>query len=1128
MHAERGAMFEYRILGPLEVRCAGEAVPVTAPKERDLLALLLLKSDQTVPAEALIDGLWGTTPPATARTTLQNYVKRLRRILRQPCAGHPEVLVTQPGGYLLRLEDAFLDLKEFERLVQAAAEATARGDDATASARLGAALSHWRGEALAGSRSEYLRQLEIPRLEESRTVAFEQQIDTALRLGRHAAVIAELQGEAARHPLRERLQAQLVLALYRSGRRGDALAAARQARENLVQELGLEPGPQLAGLYDRILADDPALMDARSTAIPGDAAPGGYRPSCPSGPSGSSGPSGPVGHGAAAPTPLAVLPAQLPPSTMVFTGRAEALRRLDELLPTAGPQPPGAARIVQISGQGGVGKTALAVHWGHSRRNRFPDGQLYVNLRGHGGDRPLRPTDALSGFLEALGVPARDIPVTEDRGAARFRSLCAGRRLLVILDDAASEEQVRPLLPGSADCMVIVTGRRALAGLVARDGALPVPLPVLEPAEAERLLINVLGSTRVSREPGAAAALTAACARLPLAVGISAADLALHPERTLARQVERLVGEDNLSVLEVPGDSSSAVRTVFAMSYATLDTDAARMFRLLGILPGRDTTVRAAAALAGVPLHRSRTLLDDLTRCHLLEEGAVGRYAFHDLLRAYARERAHAEETQDARTAALERLYTWYLANADKAARAIQPETVRLQSYADGADLTFATLEDAAGWLDSERANVVAMVQRAAEHGPRAAAWGLADAFRPYLMHSSHTADWLTVGKAGLAAAEADGHTPGQAASHRILSSAYLMLGRYDESTRHDLAAAELYRSQGHTAGEAAACNSLSLAAWYGGRLNDAVEYGSRGLAIARHMEDKVPELIISTNLGAILHEAGMLREAEEHYRGMIGSRVMDQAPTTESHTLSNFAALLHDRGRPELAADFLAKAEAIRRRAGQAPSSLAYTLYWKAIMALQAGDRASALEQVEEGFSSAGGDIRAQAHLHVARGMLAERTGGHEAALRSFRQAKDLAQQCASRKPELEALTGMARCSLRTGRADTARAFAEELLQDATTSGYRLFHGYALTLLAEIACEEKDYAEAELRAREAIAVQEENAHPRGQAEALIALAHTLRATGDTKGARACIHEAAELWSAFAPRRAEEITRLSC
>ncbi|MFD9531723.1 BTAD domain-containing putative transcriptional regulator [Streptomyces sp. NPDC060010] len=1113
MHGQRGALFQFRILGPLEVRYVGETVAVTAPKERDLLVLLLLKAGHIVPAEELIDGLWGTTPPTTARTTLQNYVKRLRRVLREPGDGQRELLATRPGGYLLGLEGEFLDVGEFERLIGSAAAAAARGDDVTASARLGAALSQWRGQALAGSRSEYLRQVEGPRLEEARMVAFEQRVDADLRLGRHAAVIAELHTEAARQPLRERLQGQLVLALYRSGRRGDALAASRQARSHLVRELGLEPGPELAALHTRILADDPTLMEIRPAATPPRSAPSTR--------------SDPLGHtetGPAASAP-SVLPSQLPPTTMVFTGRAEALRRLDELMPAAGPQPPGAARIVQITGQGGVGKTALAVHWGHSRRNRFPDGQLYVNLRGHGGGRPLRSIDALSEFLEALGVPPRDVPVTEERGAARFRSLCADRRLLVILDDARSEEQVRPLLPGSADCMVIVTSRLSLAGLVARDGALPVPLPVLEVPEAEQMLVNILGPARVSRETAAAAALTAACARLPLAVGISAADLALHPDRTLAQQVELLTGADTLSALELPGDGQSAVRTVFARSYATLEPDTARMFRLLGLLPGEDITAGAAAALAGTRPARASALLGSLTRSHLLEEGTVGRYALHDLLRAYARERAHAEEPDSERDATLRRLYDWYLTNVDKAARLIQPEMVRLRMYADGADLAFDTLDDAADWLDAERANVVAMVQRAADEGPLEAAWGLADAFRPYLMHSSHTADWLAVGEAGLAAAEADGHVFGQAATHRILSSAYLVLGRYEESTRHDLAAAELYRSVGATAAEAAACNSLALAAWYAGRLDDAVAHGSRGLAQAKSAGELVPELIISSNLGAILHEAGMLREAEELYESMMGGRAVAHAPTTEGHILRNFAAVLHDQGQPVRAAELLARAEDVQRRAGQGPSNLTYTLFWKAVMALQRGDRAGALAHLDEGFSLAGGDIRAKAHLHTARGMLSERTGGHEAALQSFERARDLARQCASRKPELDALTGMARCSLELGRIEQARSLAEELLEEATVNGYRLFRGYALTLLAEIACQEKNYTEAESRAREAVAVQLANAHPRGRADALVALAHALRGAGDTEAARLRVEEASELWSHFAPQRVEELLR---
>ncbi|MEU8773585.1 BTAD domain-containing putative transcriptional regulator [Streptomyces sp. NPDC048606] len=1113
MHGQRGALFDFRILGPLEVRCAGEAVAVTAPKERDLLVLLLLKAGHTVPAEELIDGLWGTTPPTTARTTLQNYVKRLRRVLQPPTNAHRELLETRPGGYLLRLDGEFLDLGEFERLVQSAATAAARGDDVTVSARLDAALSHWRGEALAGSRSDYLRQVEGPRLEEARMVAFEQRVDADLRLGRHAAVIAELHTQTARQPLRERLQVQLVLALYRSGRRGDALAAVRKARAHLARELGLEPGPELAALHTRVLADDPALMENRPAAVPPRSAPSGH-----------SDDRGDTGTGSTGPAP-SDLPRQLPPTTMVFTGRTEALRRLDELMPAAGPRLPGAARVVRITGQGGVGKTALAAHWGHSRRNRFPDGQLYVDLRGHGGGRPLRAIDALSGFLEALGVAPRDVPTTEERAAARFRSLCADRRLLVILDDARSEEQVRPLLPGSADCMVIVTSRLALSGLVARDGALPVPLPVLEPSEAERMLVNILGPARVSREPEAAAALTAACARLPLAVGISAADLALHPDRTLAQQVTLLAGTDALSALELPGDSQSAVRTVFARSYATLEADTARMFRLLGLLPGKDITAGAASALDGTRPARARAFLDTLTRSHLLEERTVGRYALHDLLRAYARERAHAEEPDSERDAALRRLYDWYLANVDKAARMIQPEMVRLRTYADGADLAFDTLDDAAGWLDAERANIVAMVQRAADEGPLELAWGLADVFRPYLMHSAHTADWLAVGEAGLAAAEADGHAFGQAATHRILSSAHLVLGRYEDSTRHDLAAARLYRSLGAASAEAAACNSLALAAWYAGRLDDAVAHGSRGLTLAKSSSEVVPELIVSSNLGAILHEAGMLLEAEELYESMMGGRAMAHAPTTEGYILRNFAALLHDRGQPVRAAELLARAEEIQRRAGQGPSNLIYTLFWKAVMALQCGDRAGALAHLEEGFSLAGGEVRAEAHLHTARGMLSERTGGHEAALRSFERARELARQCASRKPELDALTGLARCSLALGRTEQARSLAEELLEEATTNGYRLFRGYALTLLAETACQEGNHTEAALRATEAVELQLANAHPRGRADALVALAHALRGAGDTEAAGLRVREAAELWSDFAPQRVEEFLR---
>ncbi|WP_284581978.1 BTAD domain-containing putative transcriptional regulator [Streptomyces sp. 2P-4] len=1063
-------MFHYRILGPLTVQRAGEPVAITAPKERDLLALLLLNADRPAPAEQLIDGIWGGAPPSTARTTLQNYVKRLRHALGD-CRTGRDVLATEPGGYVLRLDHGVLDLREFDGLTRGAAEASERGDDATASARLRAALALWQGEALAGSRADRLTQVEAPRLNELRMVAFENRVQADLRLGRHADVVGEIRSAIGNHPLRERLHGQLMLALYRSGRRGEALTAYRQARARLVQELGLEPGPDLTALHRRVLADDPALTDERAPLTEPAPRSASRR-----------------AQTAAGQTP----PAQLPGSTPAFAGRADALRRLDAMLPTTGTVSTGTVRTALITGQGGAGKTALAVHWGHRRRDSFPDGQLYVNLRGHDAGRPLRPIDALAGFLQAFGVAAQHIPVEADRAAALYRSLCAGRRMLVVLDNAHSADQVRPLFPGSSECLVLVTSRDSLAGLVAREGATPLPLRTLEPAEAQEVLLNIIGAHRVHAEPGAADALTAACAYLPLAVAITAADLAVHPGRSLAEQAARLTG-DRLGALQVPGDEGTAVRSVLDMSFATLSPAAARMFSLFGLVPGGDLPLRAAAALAGVDPRAAGALLDELVRSHLLEEHAPGRFSFHDLLRAYAAERVRE---QDDESAALARLHAWYLGSTDNAVRLLQPEALRLPVESAGQGLGFADAAEALDWMDAERPNAVAFVQHAAENGPRKLAWTLADALRPYMMRRAYAVDWLAVGAAGLAAAEADGSLDGQAAAHRSLSSAYLNQSDYDMSVCHDRRALDLYRTTGSTEGQSAAHNSLCLASWYVGDLKEALRHGERCVELGRSTGFRAGGAIATGNVGAILHEMGRLAEAEEQLtRALV---LYDELgfPTAAALAERNLGAVLHESGRPERARAALDRAAEIQRRLGN-QVDIAYTFFWLALTMIRSGDRAGALDHIDRGFETATGEARAESYLYVGRALLSQSVGNHGVALKHFETARGLARRCNARTPELRALLGLADSSLRLGRpADTAR-FAEAARESAGRRGYGLFEARALLLLAEASLEHGEPEAAALRAEQAAVLLPEPGHRHYRAEAL-ALAQRSRegATG--------------------------------
>ncbi|MEV5655842.1 BTAD domain-containing putative transcriptional regulator [Streptomyces sp. NPDC052291] len=1097
-------MFDYRILGPLEVFHAGEPLSISAPRERDLLALLLLAADRAVGTEDLVDGLWGSTPPATARTTLHNYIKRLRRRLHDACGDHGTI-ATGPGGYVLRQDGALLDLREFERLTRSAGEARERGEDAAASARLRAALALWRGDALADSRAERLVQIEAPRLNEARLLAFEHWLDAELRMGRHAQVLADLQSHIGRRALRESLYVRLLVALYRAGRRSDALAAYQQARNRLIRDTGLEPGRELAAVHRRILADDASLLDPRAPMDDGD----GGRVDIPAGPGSSW-----------------VLPAQLPPSNSAFTGRSATMRLLDTVLPNRRAPSPGAVGIGLISGQAGTGKTTLAVHWGHARRDHFPDGQLYVNLHGYDTDRPTRPIDALSGFLRALGVPAPRIPADEESAAALYRSLCAGKQLLVILDNARSAAQVRPLLPGSGGCLVLVTSRNVLGGLVARDGATTVPLGVLEPAEAEQLLARIVGSARTRAEPDASAALTAACACLPLAVGVTAADLVLHPERSIAEQVRRLRG-DQLTALQIPGDDQSAVRAVLDTSYTALAAADARMFRLLGLVPGADITVPAAAALAGVPAEDAADRLRQLTRTHLLEEHAPGRYTFHDLLRAYARDRLPQQDPESERADALARLHSWYLGSADAAVQQSHPEGVRLPVPHTGAGLAFADTGAAVEWLDEERANLVALVRHAADQGPWPVAWMLADTLRPYMMAGAYASDWLAVASAGLAAAEADGSLPGQAAAHRSFSSAYINQSAYDSSRLHDMKALELYRRTGATQGQAATLNSLSLAAWYTGRLDDALHYGEQSMETSRSAGFRVGEAISTANLGAVLHDMGRLAEAHERLTGAVGlcGGVDDGLPKLAAIAQRNLGVVLHEQGKVKGAVEALTTAADMQRGRGSFVD-LAYTLFWLAVTSIHSGDRGVALGYIDQAFGLETGEVRAEADLHTAHALLAQSIGNHGRAVQRFEKAQELARRCGGRTQELRALNGLAESSLRLGRLTEARTHGESARKLAGDGEYGLFHARALTVLAEVELAQGRGDSAEQHAQQALASCTAAGHPLGVADALLVLGHIRKATGEDEACERTWKDALGGYESLGACRASEVRAL--
>jgi len=704
---------EYCLLGPLLVRARGATLRTLPGKQRVLLATLLLHGNGMVALDQLAEAIWGDKSPASAHGTLRDYVKELRK---QLAAIGESRISTVPGGYVFRIGPGELDVLSFEDLRAEAMQAAREHAWARASDRWRAAELLWRGEPLADVPSELLRAREVPRLTEMRLQALESRIEADLQLGRHADVLADLRQLTAEHPLRERLHALLILALYRDGQQAAAQAVFRGVRAVLVEELGSEPGPELRRLHQQILAADPAL-DPPVPAHGDRAAPQ-----------------------TAARQPVPMVPRQLPAAVSHLTGRTAELAALTGMLSDAS-----GTRTVVISGTAGVGKTAVAVHWAHQVAERFPDGQLYVNLRGYDPGQPVAPADALAGLLRALGVRVPEVSGETEERAQLYRSTLAGRRVLVVLDNARDSEQVRSLLPGDPGCVAVVTSRDAMAGLVAADGARRLDLDLLPLADAVGLLGSLIGP-RAAHDPGATAELAGLCARLPLALR-TAAELAAARRTTPLAELVAELAAGRLDGLDA-GEDRADVRAVLSWSYRQLPEETAGALALTGLHPGADLDAHAAAALTGITAGRARKVLGQLHRASLLQATGPGRYGMHDLLRDYACEQAAARDTGGWCQRALTGLFDYYLAAAAAAMDVLYPAEAHQRPRITA---TTAVVPDMAGqagaqaWLDAERANLVAVVVHCAGQGWPDHAAGLAAILSGYLTNGSHLPEARTI-----------------------------------------------------------------------------------------------------------------------------------------------------------------------------------------------------------------------------------------------------------------------------------------------------------------------------------------------------------------------------------------------
>ncbi|MFJ5301722.1 AfsR/SARP family transcriptional regulator [Streptomyces sp. NPDC088350] len=843
----------FAVLGPVRAWRGEQELDLGSPQQRSVLAALLLRRGRSVALGELLDAVWGEEQPSAAVSVLRTYVSRLRKVLEpgRKAAEPPQVVVSVGDGYLVRLPEDGLDLAVFEQRVAEAKTLRATGRSSAAAELLRAALGGWQGAALAGL-SGPLAESEGSRLDEERLAALETWLDIEVESGRHGEVIAQLISLTGKHPLREQLCRLLMLALYRSGRQAEALAAYRGARSTLVAELGIEPGAALRDLHDRILAAD-------ATLDPGPPERTTPQPKEPTEPASPAPPAAPVVMHAAR-------PAQLPADLPTFVGRSAALDQVRALWPEDGDAPPTVV-ISAIGGMAGIGKTTLAVHWAHEIAGRFPDGQLYVNLRGFDPTGSLVTADeAIRAFLGALGVPPMRIPAGLDAQTALYRSMLARRRMLVLLDNARDADQVRPLLPGSPGCLVIVTSRNRLTGLVAGEGAHPLTLDQLTPAEAHDLLTRRLGTARPAAEPRATDEIITRCARLPLALAIVAAHAVAHPGFPLSAIAEELrASHGSLDAFASGDDITTDVRAVFSWSYNAVSAPAARMFHLLGLHSGPDISAPAAAALAGLPLREARGLLVELTRAHLLTEHFPGRYTLHDLLRVYATERVQAVEAPQEREWAVERLLAWYLHTADAAYPHITPQRRRISLEPPPPlcrPLEFTTHDQALDWCETERANLVTAVHQAAGSGLPGVAWRLPAVLWGFFYLRSHTHDWVDTARAGLAAARADDDRWGEAQGLADLAAALRGSGRLIDAVDHFREAMVAYRELGDADARGSAVTNLGDAYLQSGQLGKAVEYIRRGLAMERVVGSAWGEGISLANLGDAYQRLGRFDEA--------------------------------------------------------------------------------------------------------------------------------------------------------------------------------------------------------------------------------------------------------------------------
>lgn len=1028
---------EFRILGPVEIWAAGQRHDLGSPKEACVLAVLLLTPGRPVSAETLVDHVWGNDPPAKVRGSVWSYIARLRRTL---AADGGVSLVSRSGLYVLQADPDLIDLHRFRRLRNQARALAESGEIEHAAQMLREAERLWNGEALAGLPGDWARQTRTA-LEQERLAATMDRIEAEFASGREPD-LGELSELTSRHPFVERIVEHLMVALYRSGRQAEALDAYRQTRNLLRDELGAEPGPALRALHQRILNADPDLASPpRNWARRGTG------------------------------------PNNLPRDIPHFTGRAEELRSLAAAI-VAGSSST-ATTVVAIDGMAGVGKSALAIHLAHRLASQFPDGQLFLSLHAHDPfEEPLDPTSALDRLLRLAGADRRpgmlarpDHQVdAREIDAALWRKQTANRRLLIVLDDAASRDQVRLLLPGTPGCLVLITSRRRLAGLA---GARSLSLDVMQPAEAAELFARVVGPER-SDDAETIAAVARLCGHMPLAIQLAASRLRHRPAWTAADLAELLSHTQN-RLREIRGEELE-VASSFELSYRYLSHQQQVVFREAGCYPVSDFSVHAVSAANRLALAEADRLLDGLLGYHMLEEPVSGRFRCHELLREYAKELAPREETEPARRAMTHRLLDYYLHVAARADAILFPHRPRLKIAPENVPAEMPVMEDrqqAQSWMDAEWQNILGIVQYAASNGFSEHRALLPHVMALYLEVGGHWPEAIAAHECALEVWPLLGDRRGEAQAHADLCLPRLRAGHFDDALHHGQEALAIFRSLGHEAGAADALDRLGLVHWHAARYPSALSSFEESLAIHRATRNRYGEAEVLGHSGVAYWHVGRYAAAIEAFERALELYRHLGDSLGESKVLNNIGD--------------------VQARLGAHGEALAY--YQRALpVAREIGGR------------------QAEAVLFNNIGNAYKDLGRHDDALTNLRSALGIYRDIGDRRCEADSLNNIGTTFARMGRYDESLIHHQKALAIARnlTENYETAH--ALRSIGDVYQQTGQYPQAGEHYHQALDLSRQIGDPYEEACSLDGLGSAALRTRDLAAARSYWQQALALF----------------